>query len=129
MLIQFRSKRKPTGGLYHKLRKRKKRDIGSDFLPIKIGNEKKKKLRTFGGNFKIRLLEANTLNLFNPKTNKSEKVKIITVKENPANPHFVRMNIITKGAIVQTEKGLAKVTNRPGQEGIINAVLVEEEKK
>ena len=47
-----------------------------------------------------------------------------TVSENTADRHFVRHNIITKGAIVMTSKGKAKVTNRPGQEGIINAVLV-----
>ncbi|MEM2426420.1 MAG: hypothetical protein QXE83_05420 [Archaeoglobaceae archaeon] len=32
---------------------------------------------------------------------------------------------MTKGAIIQTEIGKAKVTNRPSQEGIINAVLIE----
>ncbi|MDO5821049.1 MAG: 30S ribosomal protein S8e, partial [Methanobrevibacter sp.] len=33
-------------------------------------------------------------------------------------------NIITKGAIVETEIGNAKVTSRPGQDGIINGVLL-----
>ena len=37
----------------------------------------------------------------------------------------VRRNILTKGAIIETDAGKAKITNRPGQEGTVNAVLVE----
>jgi small subunit ribosomal protein S8e len=36
------------------------------------------------------------------------------------------MNVITKGAIIETEKGLAKVVSRPGQDGVVNAVLIEQ---
>jgi len=46
------------------------------------------------------------------------------VVSSEANRHFVRRNIITKGAIVRTEAGDAKITSRPGQEGAINAVLI-----
>jgi small subunit ribosomal protein S8e len=35
-----------------------------------------------------------------------------------------RRAIITKGAIIETSKGNARVTSRPGQCGIINAVLL-----
>jgi len=59
------------------------------------------------------------------RTKKYSKVKIKNVVENPANRHFVRRNILTKGTVVDTDKGKAKITNRPGQEGSINAVLVE----
>jgi small subunit ribosomal protein S8e len=48
------------------------------------------------------------------------------VKKNAANPNYVQRNIINKGAVIQTEMGLAKVTSRPGQDGIVNAVLVKE---
>ncbi len=56
--------------------------------------------------------------------NRFKQSKIITVKENPANRHFVRMNVITKGAVVETEDGLAKVTSRPSRDGTVNAVLI-----
>ena len=46
------------------------------------------------------------------------------VIENKANPNYVRRNIITKGAIVETSAGKAKVTSRPGQDGVINGVLI-----
>ena len=36
----------------------------------------------------------------------------------------MRRNTITKGAIVDTSAGLAKVVSRPGQTGTINAILV-----
>ena len=59
------------------------------------------------------------------ETGKYAKAKIISVVETPANRHFVRRNIMTKGCTIQTDKGRAVVTNRPGQEGTINAVLVD----
>jgi small subunit ribosomal protein S8e len=123
-LSQFRSQRKSTGGLYHKIRKKKKRDFGSDFIPIRIKDTKVKEIRTYGGNKKLRVIQANQANVTNPDTGETKKSKIIQVKENPANPFFVRQNVITKGAIIETELGLAKVISRPGQDGIVNAVLI-----
>ena len=52
------------------------------------------------------------------------ELDILDVVENKANPNFVRRNIITKGAIVETSKGNAKVTSRPGQSGVISGVLL-----
>ncbi len=124
-ITQFRSKRKPTGGLYRRLRKKKKRDFGSDFVPTKIGPEKKKVVEGLSNIKKQRLIRAEKANIFDPSEGKTKTVKILSVKENPANPHFVRMGIITKGAIIETEIGLAKVTSRPGQDGVINAILIE----
>jgi len=45
--------------------------------------------------------------------------------ENKANKEFLRKRIITKGAIIETELGKAVVTSRPGQDGVINAKLIE----
>ncbi|MEM5804878.1 MAG: 30S ribosomal protein S8e [Candidatus Aenigmatarchaeota archaeon] len=124
MLVQGRRSSKPTGGKLNANRKKKKMDIGRDFTPIRIGDERKKMLRKLGGGQKVMLVQQNYANVTDPGTGKTVKSKIITVKENPANPHFVRMNILTKGAVIETEKGLAKVTSRPGQDGVLNAVLV-----
>ena len=46
--------------------------------------------------------------------------------DNPANVNYVRRNIVTKGAVIETSAGRARVTSRPGQDGQINAVLVDE---
>jgi small subunit ribosomal protein S8e len=56
---------------------------------------------------------------------KAQKVKIETVEENGANPNYVRRNLLTKGAIIRTEIGRARIISRPGQDGVINAILIE----
>ncbi|MEM5832609.1 MAG: 30S ribosomal protein S8e, partial [Candidatus Aenigmatarchaeota archaeon] len=40
-------------------------------------------------------------------------------------PLYERRKIITKGAIIKTEIGLAKVTSRPSQHGVVNAILIQ----
>lgn len=124
---QKRSKRKWTGKLYRSFRKKKKRELGREFVETKIGKEKKKKVRTHGGGEKLKLQIAEFANIATKKGFK--KSKIISVLENKTNRKFLRRNIITKGAIIQTENGKAKVTSRPGQHGVINAVEIEWEQK
>lgn len=121
----LRSKRTPTGALVKRHRKKKKYERGSEFLETKIGERKVKAKRARGGNIKLKLLSVDKVNAADPKTGKTQKVRVIAVKENPANPHYARRNIITKGAIVETEIGLVKITSRPGQDGIVNGVLIE----
>ncbi len=129
VMWHLRSKRKPTSGRLRRLRKKRKMDRGSEFLEIRIGKEKKKKERVLGSSRKIRLLSSEKANVANPRTGKIQVSKILSVEENPANPHYVRRNVITKGAVIKTELGLARVTSRPGQSGTVNAVLIEEKKK
>jgi len=124
---QLKSNRKVTGGLLRKHSKKKRYQRGRDFIPTHIGDTKAKKLRVRGGNYKMLALAANIANV--SVSGKMQKAKIITVKQNPADSQFVRRNIITRGAVIETDIGLAKVTSRPGQDGIVNAVLVEESRK
>ena len=120
-----RSLKKPSGGKIKKHRKKKRKyELGRESVEIKVGKQKIKKIRTKGGGEKIRLLSAEYANVFDQKTKKAEKTKIISVIENPANVHYVRRNVITKGAIIKTELGNARVTSRPGQSGVVNAVLI-----
>lgn len=128
VMWHLRSNRKPTSGKLRRLRKKRRSDRGSEFLEIRIGKERKKHDRTLGGSGKMRLLSSDKANVANPKTGKIQVSRILTVVENRANPHYVRRNVITKGAVIKTELGLAKVTSRPGQDGAINAVLIEEKK-
>ena len=120
----LRSKRKITGGLLKRASKKKRHQRGRDFLPAHIGTVKVKTLRSRGGNSKFMLLSSNIANVL--AGGKAQKAKILSVVENKADAQFVRRNIITKGAIIQTELGKARVTSRPGQDGVINAVMVEE---
>ena len=128
MISQERSKRKATGGRYRPFRKKKLRYKGSLPTLTKIGSKKLRQDRVRGGNYKLRLLSIDKANVLDPKTGKSVLADIVSVVENKANRQFTRQNIITKGCVIQTSLGLAKVTSRPGQEGIVNAVLIEEKK-
>jgi len=126
-IAQLRSNRKFTGGLYKRNRKKKKRDFGKDFIPVKIGEKRKQVISGLANIRKQRLLQVDKANVFD-SSGKAQLTKILSVKENPANPHFVRMGIVTKGALIETELGLAKVVSRPGQDGIVNAIKIEEKK-
>ena len=126
MITQAKSKRNPRGGRYHASRKKKLYDRGSEPTLTKLGKTESRRLRVKAGHEKRRLLSGDIANLFDPKTKNYSKSKINTVVDNPANRHFIRRNIITKGAIIDTEKGKARVTSRPGQDGTINAVVISE---
>ncbi|MBS3150945.1 30S ribosomal protein S8e [Candidatus Woesearchaeota archaeon] len=122
MKSQFRSKRKASGGRYKAIRKKKLREVGRDPLYTLIGKKKVNIYRGVGGDIKRSIVRAEEANVFDG--NKHNKVKILSVVDNKANRHFIRRNVITKGAIIRTEIGDARVVNRPGQEGFINAILV-----
>jgi small subunit ribosomal protein S8e len=124
---QGRSVRKITGGRYKRFRKKRKFELGREQAETRIGKVRAKVIRVRGGNVKVRLFETQYANVVDPKTGKTQKVEIKRVVENKANPHYVRRNIITKGAIILTELGEARVTSRPGQDGSVNAVLLENE--
>lgn len=127
MIFQGRSRRKPTGGLYRPHRKKRKYELGGEQVMTHIGERKIKKDRMMGGSYKIRLFADKFANVYDPKQKKVMKVEIKGVLENPANVHYVRHGVITKGAIIVTSLGKARVMNRPSQEGIINAVLIEKQ--
>jgi small subunit ribosomal protein S8e len=121
---QGRSIRKKSGGRIRLHRKKRPFEIGREKQFTTIGEQKNKKVRTMGKNQKMRLLNTDIANVIDPRNNKCKQSKILTVVENSANPFYVRRNIINKGAIIETELGKARVTSRPGQDGIINAILV-----
>ena len=123
-LWQGRSKRKPSGGRLRPIRKKRKFEIGREQQYAFLGPQKLKLYRVRGAKQKVRILNAEWANVTDPKTGTTKKAKILTVKENPSNPHFVTRNIVTRSATVDTDLGLARVTSRPGQDGVVNAVLV-----
>ncbi|MBN2141856.1 30S ribosomal protein S8e [Candidatus Woesearchaeota archaeon] len=125
VVIHGKANRKPTGGRYTNAQTKRLHQKGSHATHTRIGDMHVKTVPTKGGGQKTKLYSADKINILNPKTKKFEVAEIQTAAENPADRHFVRHNIITKGAILNTSKGKAKVTNRPGQEGVVNAVLVE----
>lgn len=124
MLSQHRSKRKHSGGRYRSIFSKKLHNLGRLPTLTKLGTHKVKKLRVRGANEKVRVLVAEFANVLNPKDKAYQKAKIKTVTENRANRHYMRRNIITKGSVIDTELGKARVTSRPGQDGTVNAILL-----
>lgn len=115
--------RKITGGKYIKRRKTKSYERRGQPRIVKLGEDKKKTVRTRGGNDKTYLLKGKTINV--QTKDKTQKSEISNVFETPSNRFLARQNILTKGTIVETGLGKVKITNRPTQEGNINGILLE----
>ena len=117
--------RKITGGKYHKRRKRRFHERLNQENKVILGDTKRKTLRVKGGNSKTVLLKSNEVNLL--IEGKTKKAKIINVEETPQNIFLARQNRLVKGAIIDTSLGKARITNRPSQEGQVNAISVKKE--
>jgi len=121
-----RDLKKPTGGRVRPHRGKRRREMGSHPTETTAGEaEHRVKVRVMGGNHKIRVKVASYINVSDPSTRSTRKLKILQVVSNPASVDYSRRGVITKGALVRTEAGLVRVTSRPGQDGVVNGVLVE----
>ncbi|MBW3012226.1 30S ribosomal protein S8e [Candidatus Woesearchaeota archaeon] len=122
-ITQYRGKRKPSGGRLKTYRLKRIYEIGNRPTHTTIGARRAKQERVRTGIQKIRLLKCDVANVMG-KDGKAKIAKIKTVVENTADPQLVRRNVFNKGAVIDTELGRARITNRPGQEGTINAKLL-----
>jgi small subunit ribosomal protein S8e len=125
-LWQGNSRRSKTGRRIRYARGKRKFEIGRERHFTTIGSTKLKHVRTKGKNRKTRVKTTDVAYVIDPQTKKTSKTRILTVVENPANIHYVRRNIMTKGAIIQTELGKARITSRPGQTGAVSAILLQQ---
>ena len=114
---------KITGGMRHPLKTRQKFDIDRYPNEALMGEQETATRKTRGNNRKTALKTVSHVNLVLPDT-KIKRTKIIRVLENQTNNDYQRRGVITKGAILETEDGKCRVVSRPGQNGIINAILV-----
>jgi small subunit ribosomal protein S8e len=117
-------KRKHTGGKKRAYRTKKKYEQGGYAAETTLGEPRRKSTRGLGGISKVKVLADKFASVTDPKTGKTQKTEITRVAKNGANVDFNRRGVITKGAEIETTLGLAKVTSRPGSDGIINAVLI-----
>ena len=126
MVVTHRkSLRSPRGGRIRTARGKRLYEKGSEPALTKVGAIRRATVDGRGRTKKAKVYSTDIANILDTKTKKYSKAKIKAVIGNPANRHFIRRNIMTKGAIIDTELGKAKVTSRPGQDGTINAILVE----
>lgn len=82
--------------------------------------------RVRGNNRKTALKSVDFVNLASTEDSKVKKVKITKVLDNATNNDYKRRGIITKGAVLETEEGRCRVVSKPGQNGIVNAILLVE---
>ncbi len=139
-MVQYHAKRlsKTTGsgGKLKSSADKKRAHIGGFFARTKVlrpddvkpGQDPKEVRKTFrskGGKKKLALDYALFANVTGTD-GKTKKMRIINVVDNKADRMYSRENVITKGSVIQVEGGKAKVTSRPGQSGIANAVMLKQ---
>ncbi len=123
MKDQGRSTRKRTGGRLKHFNKKKRHQLGREPAETTVGETRLQYIDSRGSDKKLRALSTNVAQL--STGGETTEVEIENVLENPSNVNYVRRNIITKGAVIETSEGKARVTSRPGQSGQVNAVAIE----
>jgi small subunit ribosomal protein S8e len=118
-----RSTRTRTGGRRRRSSDRRKHQLGSEPTETTVGERRLKTVDARGGTEKVRAMQTDTATVATDDGTVAATIE--SVAENPANPNYARRNIVTKGAVIETSEGRARVTSRPGQDGQVNAVLVE----
>ncbi len=107
-----------------KKRKKKKSELGSDSRKTKMAEEgESKNVRGLGGSGKTVAMNVKFANV--SVKGKTKKVAITSVGDNPSDKDFRRENVLALGGEIETEMGKAKITSRPGQDGVVNAVLID----
>ncbi|KAF7700575.1 40S ribosomal protein S8-B [Cucumispora dikerogammari] len=140
-------KRKPSGARKGIHEKKRKHNLGRAPSNTRIGEPKIKAVRTRGGNQKMRALRTNIGNFAIKSSREIKRVGIEKVLYHPSDNKLVRMNLLTKSAIVKLnpesfqnfkiaedehfnvnlEKGLlyGRITSRPGQCGTIEGYILQ----
>jgi small subunit ribosomal protein S8e len=117
-------KKKQTGGRKRTYRVKRNFEKGSFPAETTLGEPRRKSVRGHGGQMKVKLLKDKFVSVTDPKRGQTEKTEILRVIKNKANVDYNRRGVITKGAEIETSLGRARVTSRPGNDGVINAVLI-----
>ena len=121
--------RKYTGGRKVVARVRRKSEIDRYPNEAVVGATSIVTRRTRGANVKAAFKSAEFANVVDKAAGKVTKAKILKVSKNPANRDYERRGVVSKGAVIDTELGSALVVSRPGQNGVVNAVLMKEAAK
>ncbi|GAA0522677.1 small subunit ribosomal protein S8e [Halorubrum aquaticum] len=123
MKDQGRSTRKRTGGRLKHASNKKRHQLGREPAETTVGETRVQYIDSRGNERKVRALATNVAQVADG--GEVVEADIEDVVENPSNVNYVRRNIVTKGAVIETSEGRARVTSRPGQTGQVNAVLIE----
>ncbi len=117
------NKKKTTGGKRKPYRSKRAFEAGGFAPETSLGVSFRTVRKVHGGILKTKLLSERYVNVTDPSENVTKKAEIIRVINNPVNAEYNRRKIMTKGALIETSLGEAVIKSRPGQSGVINAVL------
>ncbi len=117
-------KRRITGGRRKAYRTKRRFESGRYIAETQVGEREVRVLVAKGRNSKLRLLSEAYANTTTPDGKRTEKMEILRVVRSPVSADYNRRRIVTKGAVIATKLGEAVVTSRPGQNGIVNALLL-----
>ena len=120
--IENLSTSKITGGRRRPLRSRRKYEMNRFPNEALLGEPIMVTRKVRGKNIKTALKTINFVNL--AVDSNVKKVKILKVLENATNNDYQRRGVISKGAVLETKEGKCRVISRPGQHGVVNAILV-----
>ena len=120
-------KKKETGGRKRAYRVKRNFEKGTFPAETTLGEPRRRTVRGHGGQTKVKLLKDKYVSVTDLKRGKTEKTEILRVISNKANLDYNRRGVITKGAEIETSLGRARVTSRPGSDGVINAVVINKE--
>ena len=123
MKDQGRSTRKRTGGRLKHASNKKRHQLGREPAETTVGETRLQYIDSRGTEQKVRALSTDVAQV--AADGEVSEAEIENVVDNPANVNYARRNIITKGAVIETSAGRARVTSRPGQTGPVNAVLLD----
>jgi len=119
-----RSGRTKTGSRVRKFRGKRKHQLGRVPTETVMGEDRVKVLESKGNEIKIPVIKVKYANVTDPKKNTTVRAEIQDVEENTASMDYQRRKVITRGTIIKTTEGRARVTSRPGQDGVLNAILI-----
>jgi len=119
-----RSTRTNTGARLKRFRSKRKFEMGRTPTETVMGETKRREIDSKGKTKKRPALKVQYVNVTDTAKGVTVRAEIQDVEMNPANMDYQRRKVITRGTIIKTSKGRAKVTSRPGQTGILNAVLI-----
>jgi small subunit ribosomal protein S8e len=119
-----RSNRTKTGARIRKFRGKRKHQLGRTPTETLMGVIKRRIVDSRSKNKKTPALRIDHVNVTDLSKNETYRAELEDVEKNEANMDYQRRKVITRGTIIKTSKGRARVTSRPGQDGIVNAVLI-----
>ena len=119
-----RSTRTATGARLKRFRSKRKHQMGRTPTETLMGDAKRRAIDSRSKGKKVPALRLTLVNVTDASKNVTYRAELEDVERNPANMDYQRRKVITRGTIIKTSKGRARVTSRPGQDGILNAILI-----